>query len=224
MSVRLPRRMWSTPYFQTAKQNTHKLISHIDTYKTIKQFLYLNKHKKMLEQPFDSQVRKCRDYFSKSDHKIRSLRGVSLFENIESTRSCLEAMVPFAYCNCNHQVDLTRNETHFKQESKLRFKEAAKLIVNKLNSITDDYRSLCQPFEFKSIKTVKRLIMNKELIYKFNFLTTPVDAEFQSSVKIINGTTLEFVGKIVRTSIYGRQSECIKEHKIQGFCYCRKQR
>jgi hypothetical protein len=215
--------MWSTPYFQAAKQSTRKLISHLDTYKTIKNFLYLNKYKKLLEDPSDSQARKCREYFSKSEPKIRSLRGVSLFENIPSNRTCRDAMVPFIFCNCNYQVDITQNETHFIKETQIKYNETVLLVIKKLNAMADTYRKECQPFEFKSVKTVKRLTIKKDLIYEFSFVTMPADAEFQSSVKVINATTVELVGKIIRTSLYGKQSECIKEHKMQGFCYCRKQ-
>jgi hypothetical protein len=220
MSLRLPRRMWSTPFFQTAKKNTRKLISHLDTYNTIKQFLYFNKYKKLLEKPFDSQFRKCREYFSKSEPKIRSLRGVSLFENIPSRRTCRDAMAPLVYCTCNHQVDITQDETQFIKESKLSFNDTALLIVQKLNSIADEYRKKCQPFEFKSIRTIKRLTIDKQLIYKFSLVTTPADAEFDSFFKPVNATTVELVGKIIRTSLYGRQSECIFDPKLYGFCYC----
>jgi hypothetical protein len=223
LSMRLPRRMWPTPYFKAAKQNTRKLISHFDTYKTLKHFFYMNKHKKLLEGPFDSQSKKCRRYFSESDYKTRSMRGVSLFENVQPTRSCYDAMVPFVYCNCNHQVDLTRNETQFVQHSRLEFKQAAAMIIDRLNTIAESHRNACTPFEYKSIKSVKRLGMNKDFIYKFSFITEPAKAEFQSSIKIVNQTSIELVGKIVRTSVYGKQSDCVKDPKLHGFCYCRKQ-
>ncbi len=221
MSLRLPRRMWSTQYFQNAKQNTHKLTSHIDTYKTLKQFLYFNKYKKLLEEPFKSQVGKCRRYFSKSDPETRSLRGVSLFENIETTRTCSEAMIPFVYCNCNRFVDLTEDEKSFTKESGATFKEAVKLVLKELNAIAENFRDQCEPFRFESIKSVHGLVHNSERIFKLSFLTTPGQAEFKSIVKIFNSSSIKFVSKIIRTSIYGRQSDCMKEQRLYGFCFCK---
>jgi hypothetical protein len=213
--------MWNTQYFQNVKQSTQKLISHIDTYKTLKQFLYFNKYKKLLEDPNDAQVRKCREYFSKSDHKIRSLRGVSHFENVELIRTCRETMVPFVYCRCTQFLDLTKNEKEFIKDAGLTFKEATWLIIDKINSMTDDCRDKCEPFKFKSIKSVNEIVYNDERIYKIKFLTTPGEAEFIATVRINSSKSIELFNKIIRSSIYGKQSECMSKAELYGFCFCK---
>ncbi len=216
--------MWSTEYFENAKQNTQKLTSHIDTYKTLKQFLYLNKYKKLLEDPQNGQVRKCREYFSKSNHKIRSLRGVSLFENLESIRTCREAMVPFAYCRCNQFADLTKNEECFIRDAGLTFKESIMLVIREINSMTDNYRDKCELFEFKSIKSLNEFKCNSERIYKIKFLTTPGEAEFIATVRIKNRTSIEPFSKIIRSSINAKQSNCMIKSELHGFCFCKQEK
>jgi hypothetical protein len=106
----------------------------------------------VLTHPSDPQVKTCRaKYFAKSVHKVRSRRGVSLFEKIPADRDCNEAMVPFVYCNCKNQVDLTRNESLFISNERASFVQVGGLIVDKLNSIVDVIREKCTPFKLESV-------------------------------------------------------------------------
>jgi hypothetical protein len=100
MFMRLPRRMWSSVYFQNAKLNQRKLISHMDTYKTLIHFLYMNKRRTLLDNPLSKEIKSCATRFNKSITNERNMRGVSLFEKISDSRTCKDAMVPAAFCAC----------------------------------------------------------------------------------------------------------------------------
>ncbi len=224
MSLRLPRRLWSSEYFQNAKQNRQHLISHIDTYKTLKHFFYINKFKRMLTDPNDRQVKKCRDeHMAKSVQKIRSRRGVSLFEKIPLNRNCKEAMVPFEYCNCKNQIDLTRNQTQFVSSENMNFTRAGELLVKRLNSLADEIRDMCIPFKLASVDRVYLFRVGpNSRVYQFSFKTSPGRALFESHFRIVSANSLELVGKIIRIDSYEEQSGCLTMSKFMGYCYCKK--
>jgi hypothetical protein len=224
LSLRLPKRMWNTEYFKNAKLNRRKITAHIDTFKTWKHFFYMNKYGQILTEPNDPQVKKCRkEFFAKSIHKIRSRRGISLFEKIPYSRSCRDAMVPFQYCNCKDQTELTKNETVFVKEQNLRFKQIAIVLMDKLNALTDPVRSLCEPFKFVNVGRVHSFLYNNQKIYKFEIVTTPGKAVFEAHFTMPNRTDVELYGKIIRTSRYGDQSKCVADNDdYKEYCYCKK--
>lgn len=230
LSIRLPEVFWKSAYFRNAKENKFKLISHLDTYKTLKHFQYINKHRKLLDDTEDSQVKKCREYFSKSDFKIRSLRGISLFEEIPSDRTCSDAMVPINYCGCKKEIPFN-NEARFIQETKLRFSQIATFFKNNLKSMIDAVQSKCIPFEFDRIVSAKKIVNKEKNFYQFNILFQPGNAEFDatfnifkshfSPFNIFKSANISLIGVINRVSIYGNQSNCLSEHKYYGYCYCK---
>ena len=94
-SMLLPEQILNTTFANNAIENKLKLFTPFDVYKTLKQFYYFNRF------GINSEVKsnKCREYFQNSDFQIRHRRGISLFENISYTRTCLEALVPSFLCN-----------------------------------------------------------------------------------------------------------------------------
>jgi hypothetical protein len=184
----------------------------------------MNKYEKILTEPGDPQVKKCRkEFFAKSIHKIRSRRGVSLFEKIPFGRTCRDAMVPFKYCNCKQQTELTKNETVFMYEEKLRFNQIAIVLMDKLNAITEPVRSLCEPFKLERVGQVHSYVYDNQKIYKFEISTSPGKADFEAVLKIVNTTTVELVGKIIRSSRYGNQSKCVEDmDDYKEYCFCKK--
>jgi hypothetical protein len=221
LSMRMPRRMWPSIYYQNAKQNQRKLISHYDTYKTLNHFLYMNKRRMLIDNQTRPDVLKCRANFEISEPKERIMRGVSLFETVSATRVCKDAFVPIGYCNCQEQVDLTRNEFVFANETGLDFKIAAQFVIEQLNSMTYPYRRECELFELESIKKVTKLFTSLSKVFKFNIKVLPGEVEFQSIVRIVDQNTIELVGKILRMSIYGHQSDCMTDGALHGFCFCK---
>ena len=121
LSMRLPSVMWQSKYFENARRNRRKLISHFDVYKSLKHFYYMNKHDRLLFSPSGDEAKKCREYFEKSDPKVRSLRGVSIFENIPLERKCDDAIISIKYCSCNKQTVL-KKDAKFMAEHGMNFK------------------------------------------------------------------------------------------------------
>jgi hypothetical protein len=183
----------------------------------------MNKYGRIASEPNDPQVRKCRaEFFAKSEHKIRSRRGVSLFERIASRRTCRDAMVPFEYCNCRHQTDLTNDESTFIKGEKVKFSQTAILLVEKINVLTDKVRSLCEPFKLVSVHAVRSYIYNGDKIYFFHVSTEPGEAMFDAYFTMPNSTSIELVGKIIRSSRYGNQSACVDEYEqYKEYCFCK---
>jgi hypothetical protein len=131
-------------------------------------------------------------------------------------------MVPFEYCNRKNHIDISKNEADFIKEEKLRFAQVAILFMEKLNAITDDVRSLCEPFNLNSLGKVHRFIYNGEKIYKFEFLATSGEAKFNVFFKLPNLTSVDLAGRFVRSSKYGNQSSCVDQDQYKEFCFCKK--
>jgi uncharacterized membrane protein len=84
-------------------------------------------------------------------------------------------------------------------------------------------REKCELFSFQSIINVKKMITESSNVFKLSLKVSPGKAEFQSVVRFVNGSLIELVGKIIRVSVYGRQSECMTEAAFLGYCFCKKE-
>lgn len=223
VSFRMPKALRNTEYYHNAKQNTRKIISHFDLYKTLQHFYYINKYpEQMIEKMASSKAKKCRDYFRNSQPQVRSQRGVSVMEKMNYDRTCTDALIPTGYCNCKQLIDI-KNETEYTLQTGLNFNETTKFVMTKLNEITDDPRDKCEAFRLDKVDSIMRMIrMNeKDLAYKISFRCQPGDAVFQANLKLAGHKSLQLIGKLIRLSKYGNQSACMTEHKYYGYCYCK---
>jgi hypothetical protein len=235
MSMRLPRRLWSTRFFRNLRLNKRKVTSHIDTYKTLVHFLYMNKRRALVENTGlsdsddDQSIRKCTARFKNSVPHVRNMRGVSLFESLPADRSCKDAMVPLVYCACQNQTNLVGEEARFLNETGgFNFTSTALFIVQAVNAVASSfenkYRDKCEPFRLDRVVSVMMLDQSKR-VYKVRVRMVPGQAVFQAVVRFESvpsgDAKIKLVGKVTRTSWFGSQSDCVPEHALKGFCFCK---
>jgi hypothetical protein len=218
LSIRLPKSLQNTHFSTMLKHNKNKLITNFDIYQTLKQFLYMNKY------PLRQMDAKCRGEFVKNSKQIRSQRGVSLFENIPTNRSCCDALVSFLYCPCFNSSILTEAQLS-------RLIGASSLIDLKsyltlqLNSITQSLRNKCAQFEFKEFLKIKEKRGPNDCLYEFLFQLTPGNVIFHTKLSYDDNKKNKFkiLNRIVRSNLYRNQSKCIEQLKkpnLMQYCYC----
>ena len=213
LSIKLPETLVNTTFGINLRKNKKKLVTVLDMYKTMKQFYYLNRYG-INSTKINSE--KCRAEFQQDSKHVRQKRGISLFEELPTNRSCQDALISNTYCTCvlRKRID----ENIFYQETKNYYNQTSLLIVNYINKLTDNVRSQCAVFTYKSVKTVKRAFYMSYIVYEFSVFLKP-HSLFQGSIKLEDGNPTLF-DKIIRLDKYGKQSNCMKEQKYYGFCYC----
>jgi hypothetical protein len=225
LSIKLPDSMENTLFFENFMNNSAKLITSFDVYKTLKHFYFLSKN-----GPHETGTH-CRKLMSKSEPKIRGLRGISLFENLPSQRSCTEALISIAFCACMTKTEVSTSA--FKAETGYSIDQIALFVLTKLVRITSDWRLRvkCHEFRLEKVLHIKSFIYNKKRYYEIKISVIPGPAHFRAIVKferrfslIFNsGKVLSSVGKILRANKYGDQSECLKsyeESSVRPYCHC----
>ena len=215
LSVRLPRSLWKTRLHRNLVANRHKLVTHFDVYKTLRHFAHLS-------SSTDSSSAECRRRFATSDAEVRSLRGISLFEDsLPTNRSCQDALVPNVFCVCDQKSEMAEEE--FKADTGHSFAEVNERSIRAINRQTYSVRSKCQPFELVKLMSAHKRILTVQFFYEFKYLVQPGDAIFVVYYKyrFVDNKKLEAYLKIVRLSKYGRQSDCMTEKKYYGFCFCK---
>ena len=81
LSIKIPRKMENSQFFQNLKDNKKKLISFFDIFQTIRHFYQINKYG--LENSIKlKRLKMCSEIFQKNDFKQRSHRGISLFVSL----------------------------------------------------------------------------------------------------------------------------------------------
>lgn len=162
--------------------------------------------------------------FRKNTAKIRSERGISLFEPIPSTRSCSDALIPDAFCSCFRQENIS--EVEFEMDTTESFKSTAGFILAQINHLTDSVRAKCHQFRLERIVSFKKLVINRIKMYAVVLVSQPGDAWFEASLKLEENKRkgqfgrLKLNGDPIRLSAYGNQSHCIKHPTLVNFCFC----
>ena len=215
LSIRVPDKLKKMDYYKNMARNKYKLISPFDLHKTLKHFYYINKNE-------NSNNNLCRSYFKNSEPKIRSKRGVSLFESISSERTCTEALIPSIFCNCNKYVEILEEKFLKDTDMKYNFNSSSHFILDHINNVTNSFREQCVLFELVKIISVKKVFTDNLEYYEFYLLFQPGDAIFKANL-IFSNETLSIYENIIRISLYKSQSACVNDHRLAGFCYCRKQ-
>jgi hypothetical protein len=224
LSIRLPKKLMNTSIHQRLLNNRKKLVTQFDIYQTLKQFLYLNKYPNKV-----TNNDKCRSRFRENSHKIRSKRGISLFENIPMNRSCVDALINSDECRCRIKIE-SLTDHQFQLETKYSVELINNYLVDILRNKTSEYRKKCALYTFdKLVHHKKRIISNNEIVYEFVIVVQPYDSKFQFDLKIEsskkgdddNKIRLLNDPKIERLSRYGKTAECIKnDPQLMNFCYC----
>ena len=101
--------------------------------------------------------------------------GISLFEEIKQTRTCKDAGIPDEYCSCHEDV-LVENTEFIKQNGTI------PKLMNKLNSITYDYRDICEEYKFDSFKSIynRTMELGDSRVYLTQFHVNPGKALFET--------------------------------------------
>lgn len=210
LSVKLPKKMVNTRYFENVKMNRDKLVSFFDIYQTLREFYFINKYE---------NINGHENEFKVNSKSIRNQRGISLFEEIPQNRSCLDAFIPNSLCSCLRE-DLIE-ESEFEKETKLSFLQAGKLILGYINDFTKSVRDLCKEFELDKIVSFKILYINKIKFYKSVLVLNPGDAWFETTLKMKNSKILQIYSKPNRISAYGNQSFCVQNPMLVNYCFCK---
>ena len=214
-SLKMPDSFSNTSFAQNALNNKENLLTPFDVYKTLKHFYYINRFG--LDSNINSE--KCRENFRTSDVKFRHRRGISLFENIPTNRTCFDAHIPSIYCSDVKKKKL--NQDHFAKETNYTFLKASKLIKNRLDNITASRRDVCHIFKVKKVISVVRMTTFKIQFYRFRVLFEPGDVIFESYL-IFENKTLALYESIVRLSKYAKNSNCVRDLYLKEFCDCKK--
>lgn len=219
LSVRLPKRLWNTKIESNLIMNSQKLVTHFDTFKTLRHFYYINKKGNFLNS------NQCLNKFRKSIKEIQGLRGVSLFEEIPDSRSCLDALIPNVYCVCNQRADM--NETEFNEDTGQKFEDIRETSMRAINEITDSVRDKCEKFTYVKLLSAKKKFLSSCYFYEFRYLVQPGDAIFAVYYRFyflnipVEKRKLQRYLKTVRLSKYGQQSSCMTNKNLMGYCYCK---
>ncbi len=221
MSIRLPKKLWYSNEEKNLIENSLKLTTHFDTFKTLRHFYYLNKNNKISKSNL-----KCKLKLSTSFKSIQSLRGISLFEKLPNDRSCSDALIPNIYCTCNQKQAM--NESEFQADTNgIKFNDLIKKSMGAINQPTNSFRSKCKLFSYEKLLSVKKQLLSSMYFYEFRYKVEPGNAIFAVYYRYIflnipeSERKLELYLKTVRLSRYGQQSNCMTDKNLMGYCYCK---
>ena len=216
LSIKFPKKLLGTTLHKNAINNKNKLISFFDIYQTLRHFLFVNKYG--LENLQNENDPFCRNQFRNNSYELRNLRGISLFEEIPTNRSCADAQIPETYCSCFRKEDL--DESQFLEETKNTFNSAAMIALNEIRNITYEVRAKCAPYSITSSNTFKKIVFNDgKTVYSGRMELQPGDALFEINFKF-NSSNLIMNDVPIRLSRYGNQSYCVNKRILKNFCFC----
>lgn len=170
-------------------------------------------------------------------------RGISLFKNIPSKRSCEDAQIETHWCACLNWQTLQEDEPDVIQ--------AADHVVKTVNRITLPQRKLCSELKLDKVLRAQMLLPQKNLlkfkktndadgfnadlsddtavnkiIYQVWVYTSPGNGLFEVTLTFDSGSKAFTVDEssISRVNKYGDAPKCIEqEHEeLRKYCYCYK--
>jgi flagellar biosynthesis GTPase FlhF len=157
-------------------------------------------------------------------------RGLSLFRPIPSKRTCSALGIPWEYCVCV-------KETNVSSLSDYRVKSSAHALVNHINGIVKklDKKKLCTtPLLLNSTfsaqildppdneQSREELKANPAVYLRVAVVVSPSGAELEGIVKrSLYTVKSEVLGEVNRINEYDQQSECVKDSKLRLYCYCK---
>ncbi|XP_069997397.1 uncharacterized protein [Penaeus vannamei] len=169
-------------------------------------------------------------------------RGISLFSQVPSSRTCADAFVEPHWCAClNWEPVDVANE---------RVQRAAVALVHYINTYLAPHRSLCHELSLEKITWAGTLLPSKGLLsykrnadvdgfvpdlsdstavseigYQVHIETSPGQAHFEASLtySIRLDTFSVKIDDVSRTNKYGNSPHCIytTQDHLRKFCHCR---
>lgn len=199
------------------KKNIERLSTHYDFFETMKDILNSDFAKK---PPIDSTA---------------IPRGISLFQEIPSSRSCKTADISEHYCPCYSSKQLSPNDE--------RVSAISLFIVNRINALLGEIPGRCAKLSLDSVEQASLVFadmerdQNAESYFSFRsylwkieektrilvtLKTSPGGAQFETTVEYRGKRNIKLLGDINRTNKYGDQAKCIKfeEKFYRLYCLC----
>jgi hypothetical protein len=211
LSIRLPNSLHESALFLNAQANRQRLITAWDVFQTLRHFLFLN-----VKGDFDYRS----DQFRQNKPYVRHLRGISIFEEIPSNRSCVDAMIPDKQCPCYATEKIPVE--NFLNTTQVPIENATMVIKDYLNNKAGNFRDLCAIYSLDKIVSIKKMLKNKIDIYQFVVIAQPGDSWFEANLVIKNENNAEIYGEVNRLSLYGKSANCMNNSFLRNFCYCLK--
>ena len=182
--------------------------------------------------------------YTKNQPVSDDARGISLFQEIPKSRTCARAGIEMHWCACLSWKDADKSSRDVLA--------AANYLVQKLNDMTSSERTNCEPLKLDVIKDAGVFAPHSnllrfsqsvdvdgrrpafghkmeasEIFYQLTIVTSPSQAQFESTLKYVPKTKQFSVSEteISRINKYGSQPHCIMEAKphLRPYCYCRHQ-
>lgn len=186
----------------------------------------LNINSKRLTTPFDihATILHLASILS-GNQKLKDIpkRGISLFQEVPSSRTCSDASIAQHWCTCQK----------IKVISKADFlvQRGAVSIIETINNMTGNHREKCAVLSQNEILSARILQIehnisknNSSESYQDYLLTVsavPGNAIFEATVKCESvGSTCRIIDDISRINEYGKQSICVPDAVLRKFCYC----
>lgn len=204
------------------KSNIKRLTTPFDVHATLQDILRLQSTK-TIQKPFES-------------------RAISLFKKVPKDRSCADAYIEPHWCACLNwrQINVSEKEVI----------RASNAIIDRMNTYTNSFRTLCSVLELREILWAAKLLPHTNLIkFKKNRDADGYLADLSSDTKVANamyqvkimtkqgggifeGSVVHNIQKnvfevkisdISRINKYNDQAQCIIElnPELRKFCYCR---
>ncbi|KAJ9589461.1 hypothetical protein L9F63_017322 [Diploptera punctata] len=196
------------------KNNTRKLTTAFDIYKTLQDLIYLNELKSTTLKNRSKQL------------EIMESKpiAISLFLPIHKTRTCTDAGIHTQWCSC-HRSTVVSTKSLLVQKMSL-------ILLLKVNSMLAAY-VMCAKLSLAEIRSARMehdLVINSPQqyipkenakYYTVTIRTIPGDALFEGLIlhNVITNSC-HVVGDVTRINMYGNQSACVYQNHIKSYCYC----
>uniref|UniRef100_T1IJT6 Uncharacterized protein n=1 Tax=Strigamia maritima TaxID=126957 RepID=T1IJT6_STRMM len=200
--------------------------------------IQINKHR--LTTPFDiyQTLRDIINFTGEAPVANVSERGISLFREIPSDRTCEDAAILPHWCTCHVKHPVPINSSHVTQ--------AAGQLLSSINGILLEESSKCVELSLDKVVDARVSGISDELLrfkdshkevigrkvtyghrvagmsdYLLTILATPSGGLFEGTVRYFEASgSYQVMGDVSRINKYGNQSACISKASLRKFCYC----
>lgn len=171
-------------------------------------------------------------------------RGISLFREISSSRSCADAFIEPHWCVCLNwrPINDTQDQTVL---------QVARIVVQTINEVTDVSKDLCARLYLHEVKWAAKLAPHDNLLrfkqtndgdgfladlssnrmsvasemYQVKIIVRPGNSIFEASVQhsLKDNNFNVNIAAISRVNKYGSQASCIMElnPELRKYCFCK---
>ncbi|KAI6185454.1 hypothetical protein M3Y98_00025300 [Aphelenchoides besseyi] len=210
----VPEKLRRNPtLMSTLNLNSRRLISHYDTYVTLKEIA-----------KYGQTWTETSDFEQFIDPALtRNQIGTSYLHPISDNRTCNDLQIPFQYCLCQ--------ETKVPIDDVELAKRLIRVIVDHMNQqlqSNSETKSKCAQLslnEKKPFSLVQHRPESKRRVYFTTFAVNPSNGSYVGFVEMLNnGTIVASQKHYPRQDAYGKHSKCLKTDTelLRHYCYCNK--